>query len=214
MVREGITVRHLRHKGGSIDEGLSLVEILLACVLLVVLSVPLLDVLRSLRLGYAHSADRTTAAFVAQAVLEEVRYRLYAFGSGSAEGGDEAMESFFARLGEEGARVASWRDGERSRYFARFENLQGTGLHGFTPEQHPEIYARLYDMLCDVHVRTPIPATDGGEPELGLAEIEVVVSWPSAGGGPRRPSLSLTTIVTCRVDDQVDEEDAVEEGDK
>ena len=169
-------------RGGPVRRGgLSLVEVLLACVLLVVLAVPLLDVLRGLRLGYAHSADRTTASFVAQAVLEEIRYRLYAFGRG--KDGVEGFEDLFAGFSEEGARVASWRDSERSRYFASFENLRGTGLHGFTPEQHPEIYARLYDMTCTVTVHTPIPAREGGEPETGLAEIEVRVSLALRRGG-------------------------------
>ena len=185
---------------GRRNGGISLVEVLLACVLLVVLAVPILDALRGLRLGYAHTADRTTASFVAQAVLEELRYRLYAFYR--SDDPTKSLEQFLASLAEQDARVASWRDDERSRYFARFENLQGTGLHGFTPDRHPEIYARLYDMLCTVTVQTPFPAVDGGPPEEGLAEVEVRVSWarqrrrrePPLARPPDRRDLSAARV--------------------
>lgn len=184
---------------------MSLLEILLAGVLVVAATIPLLDTFGGLRRGLQTSTRRVTALFLAQSILENVRYRLYNFGpfAGALPAPadrNQAIVEFFEELREEGAQVATDSDPERSLYFARIEDLSGTGLHGICRASHPNVFPRLAAFSCRLEVISDSPETDGdgdGRPDEGLAELSVVIHWQEPTGGPEQ-ELRLWTLLSAR----------------
>ncbi len=170
--------------------GLSLLEVVIIAVILAVVGVPLMQGFGTFTRGMHRTTRQTAAVYVGQAVMEQIKSRV-ALSSGP--------EIDFSDLAEAGARVATQNDGERSKYFVRFENLQGTQLHGITRETDPELFLQLSRFACDVVVDTASASgyldSDGnGANEKDMAEIGVTVKWEAPGGSMRE--TSLYTLVT------------------
>ncbi len=189
----------------KLHQGVSLVEILIAVVIIVLVSMPIISALQSVHRGTHVTARKEFGLYLGQAILEGVQYRLYVSGPElQAVGVDEVLDEaayatalrvFFISLEEEGASITLDESNQASRYFASLENLKGTGLHGFSAERYPEIYSQLQGYRCELNVTTPSKGVIAGtELQRELAEIAVKISWPSATGQGRR-SLELFTVV-------------------
>jgi len=165
--------------------------VVVVALILGVLSVPLLRGFGTFTRGMHRSTRQTTATYVAQAIMEKVRDRVAAGSWGELD---------FRDLAEEGARVTAEGDagGVPSRYFLRFENLQGTGLHGIEAARTPDLHRQLERYGCRVQVLLSIPDLDSdanGIPEQDMAEVGVEVTWQAPGGGGSR-TATLWTLVT------------------
>lgn len=158
--------------------------------ILATVSIPMLRGFGSFTRGMHRSTRQTTAVYLAQSVLEQVRHRVLAAGPDGPPFGD---------LAEEGARIAADGDGPGSRYFAEFENLEGTTFHGITREADPELFRQLSRYGCRVEVYTTtgtgdLDADADGMEEPDMAEVGVTISWEAPGGSPRH--TTLWTMVT------------------
>jgi len=172
--------------------GLSLLEVVIVALILGVVAVPLMQGFGTFTRGMHRSTRQTSAVYVAQSILEQIRRRVVLRRAGPPD---------FSAYAEEGAQVTSEEAGAASQYFLRFENLEGTSFHGITAETDPELHRQLSRYSCEVqvHFDAPDPNLDSdvdGEPEADLAEIGVTVRWEAPGGGER--STTLWTLVTGR----------------
>lgn len=183
-----------------------MLEVVLAIAIAVAAFIPIMDSLGGLRSGFNYSRKRTTAIFLAHAILDGIRYRLYEegpFGAGDASATQEkrvALSRFFEGLAEQGALVATDDEGLRSRYFAELESLEGTTLHGITSAHYPVSFPRLRDYRCRIEAFRDGPSNDAdgdGTPEADLCELKVTLFWQERVGGAER-SLTLWTVITSR----------------
>lgn len=169
--------------------GVSLLEVVIIGLIVALAAIPLLNSFGSFSWSMHRTTRETGAVYAGQAIMEQVLERIRVADDGSFD---------LSGLAEAGARVAAEAEGERSRYFARFEDLQGSGLHGITPERDPELYRELSRYTCTVEVIPGAGAgldSDGdGRPEDDLAEVGVTLSWEVPGGSRR--SHTLWSIMT------------------
>lgn len=155
-----------------------------------VVSVPLLQGFGTFTRGLHRTTRQTAAVYIGQAIMEQIKHRVYLRSGGVLD---------FSDLGEDGARVATQDDGERSKYFLEFENLEGTSLHGITQDSDADLYRQLSFFSCKVEVLTGAASTEldsdgNGAQELDMAEIGVTIQWQVPGGSSRE--TTLWTIVT------------------
>lgn len=183
------------------DGGVTLIEILLAAILMVVIAFPLVDALVSLRVGTHGSASREMALYLGQAIIEDVRYSLYGDATDllddlAAMPYEERMKTLFSGLAESGRRVACSAEAERSRYFVSLENPAGTGMVPLTETHSPETYHAARRYLCEVTVSSPVAAAEGEDPRPELAEICVRISWKGGRNLAHDRRLELHSIVS------------------
>lgn len=167
-----------------------MLEIVVVVMILAIAAVPFLQSFQSFSRSMHRSARHAAAIFVAQSVMEQLRHRVSVSGDLDA-----------AAMREAGAVVVSTGEGEGgavSQYFASFQNLQGTELHGITFEDAPDLYRQLEHFRCDIQVQpaTDIPVdSDGdGNAEADMLEVGVTVRWMAPAGGER--STTLWTMFT------------------
>lgn len=150
--RSGLDVSHRR--------GLTFLEILIASAIMAGALAPIVQSFYTLIVGFAKTSDSTHGAFLAQAVMENIRYRLYNFdarfyGVNATEEariervGTGAWKHFFQELAEsEGARCVVEMPAGTSRYFLEFERLQGSTLHPVSEQSNPALWRALAATRC------------------------------------------------------------------
>lgn len=175
----------------------SLVEILVASAILAAALIPLSESFHVVIFGFKHTTESTHGAFLAQSVMENIRYRLYNLDSrycklNASEAERKAAierkdyETFFKELAEaDHGQCIEVREGtgsSTSKYFLHFEKLQGTTLHGIRPDTSPRLFQELKDYSIEVQVSfDDVPAIErvGLDPtqQVDLARVTVIVSW-------------------------------------
>lgn len=162
--------------------GLSIVEVIVILAILAVTAIPFLSSFTNFSRSAHRSARHTAAVYVGQAVIEQLRQRVMIEGELDA-----------AALTEAGGSIVAGGGPEASQYFARFEDLQGSGLHGIREADQPELYAQLSHFTCDVAVVTGaavgVDADGDGAAEPDLVEVGVTVRWRAPAGGEREATL-------------------------
>jgi len=181
----------------------SLLEVVLAGVILSLALLPILGNFQQLFRGLKKTQDATHAAFLAQAIMENIRYRLYdgderffrldQVRSGKRvpdgdprvghinEPADELdrricardYERFFLELTEEGVSVRVAPGLETSRFFLDFTNVQRSGLHGITAQSHPRLWRELEGYRVLVEVRLSVPESAIDSDGDGNIEIDM-----------------------------------------
>ncbi|MBI4864108.1 MAG: type II secretion system protein [Candidatus Riflebacteria bacterium] len=184
--------------------GFSLVEVLVATVIVSVALVPIVAGYHRLFAGLKKTQEATHATFLAQAILENVRYRLYdgderffrldeVRAGKPVPDGDPRVghlnlsreeldrricardyEKFFLNLTEEGEPIVVLRDKAPSRYFVDFVNLKGSRLHGITQETNPTLYQELEHYRASLEVRLSVPESTLDSDGDGHPEIDLV----------------------------------------
>lgn len=179
--------------------GFSLIEVVIAGAILAMAVLPIVANLHQLFRGFQRTHEATHATFLAQAVLENVKHRLY---DGDARVGDLNLEpaelerrmcrrdyeKFFLALIEEGEPI-TLREDAASRYFVDFMKLKGSKLHGITAESNPGLFNELESYRVSLEVRFSVPDSvidsDGdGTLEVDMAEVGATVSWTGPDGAP------------------------------
>lgn len=164
--------------------GLSLLEMTIVALILAAVTLPFLEGFGAFGRSMHRTTRQTSSIYLAQAIMEQVRRRMEL---------GLAQPPAFAGLAEEATRVATASDGERSRYFLEFENLQGKGFHGISPVTDPELYQQLAHFGCRVEVvagpAAGIDADRDGRPEPAMVEVGVTVLWANPAGGTRETTL-------------------------
>jgi hypothetical protein len=179
----------------------SLLEVVIAGTILAMAVLPIVANLHQLFRGFQRTHEATHATFLAQAVVENVKHRLYdgpadprvGHLNESAEELERRMcrkeyETFFLGLAEENGAVTMRQDGA-SRYFVDFMNIKGSKLHGITEETNPGLWRELDSYRVSLEVRFSVPDSvidsDGdGKLEVDMAEIGATVSWTGPDGAP------------------------------
>ncbi len=191
----------------------SLLEILVASAILTMALVPLSESFHLVIFGFQRTGESTHGAFLAQSVMENIRYRFYNFDSryctmNTSDAAQvaaiqqKAYETFFNELAEVGqGRWVTARDGTTSKYFLEFENLQGLAFHPIRPDSAPLLYRELADYSAQVIVSfEEVPALAEEDPlwdprqQVDLANLTVVVSWLNRDGEYRESRYS--TVLT------------------
>lgn len=164
----------------------SLIEVLVIAMVLGVVAIPFLEGFGSFSRSMHRTTRHTGAIYLAQAIMEQIRHRL--------ERSRDPAAAVLA-LAEAGAPVVTADGAASSRYFLRFENLEGTGLHGVTRETDPDLFTQLSVYSCEVQVLTgpevSLPREAGGD---GLVEVGVTVRWQAPVGDGR--SVTLWSMLT------------------
>lgn len=167
--------------------GASLLEVVIIALLLGIVSIPLLQSFGSFSRSMHRSTRHTRAIYLAQSVLEQIRAR--AFVSRDLLGELESLAEDSRQVVDQG--------GSASRFFLRFENLQGSDLHGITEETDPDLFQQLSLYRCEVQVQTgsSVPLDTGSaEAAEDIVEVGVTIRWPNPKGGER--SITLWTVLT------------------
>ncbi len=176
------------------DAGFTLVEILIASAILTMALIPIVSSFHTLVVGFKKTTESTHGAFLAQSVMENIRYRLYNFDAryyglnDTVEARAEALEQlrwklFFQDLAEtEGGRWVVDNPQGISRYFIEFQHLEGTDLHAIRQETNPALWKSLKDYSAEVHVffdgLDEIFDPDGDEKrQTDMAGVRVVIHW-------------------------------------
>jgi type II secretory pathway pseudopilin PulG len=198
----------------------SLLEVLVAGVVLTAALLPIVANLHQLFRGFQRTQEATHATFLAQAVIEGLRHRLYDGDTrffGGADASDprpgplnvdqaeldrrvcqRGYEKFFLSLVEEGAPVVLRHAPGTSRYFLDFQSVEGK-LTGLSAETNPRLCRELESYRITVEVRVSVPASaldsDGdGHLEVDMAEVGATVSWTAADGAPQ--TRTFWTVLT------------------
>lgn len=207
------TLRFGRRQGRGL-RGVTLVEVSLAFLIVAVALVPIFRGFRSITSSVTGTRDRTTALFLAQSILEQARFRLYAEDSryytlDDTEDDirqarqDEKWKTYFLGLGHPRQAIVSTAGSEVSTYFARFENVDGSGAHGFRAESDPALVQQLARFQCEVIVRFESPDgeiidPDGdGKVATDMAWIVVRVYWDEPGpDGAIERNIELSSLLS------------------
>lgn len=183
--------------------GFSLMEVLIAGIVLTAALIPILGNFHSLYRGFRKTHEASHATFLAQAILENVRYRLYdgdlrwfrydEFTAGVAvPDGDPRYaklnddsdtrrenacngghESFFLKLAEEGEPIVVRAGEKTSQYFVEFLSLKDSKLHGITAETNPRLHAELDTYRVTLEVRLSAPTSRIDSDGDGNAELDM-----------------------------------------
>ncbi|MBI4872839.1 MAG: type II secretion system protein [Candidatus Riflebacteria bacterium] len=175
--------------------GFTLLEVLIASLVLTAALVPIVANFSSVFHGFGKTREATHATMIGQAILENVRYRLYDGDTRFFTLNDSPEErrrklrnprnrfrDFFTKLREEGQKVTEVTSGDCSQYFVDFANLRGTPLHGLTASSNPGLFQDLASYRVTLEVSWSVPenlidSDEDGRDELDMAEVLVTVSW-------------------------------------
>jgi len=191
--------------------GLTILEVVLAIVILSIVIVPVLQTFSTFRTGFRKMSRYNVALGLASSVLDHIHFTLYNSDirlsemlasdteKKAAVDGDGAKE-FFESLVEAGTKVTSEEPTALSSYFVRINDLTTSGVFGITPANDPELYRQLKDYRCsvDVYYSLPYDLLDSdvdGTPEVDMAEIKVTIAWNEEG---RERSIELWTVYSAR----------------
>lgn len=169
-----------------------MLEIVVVVMILAIAAIPFLQSFQSFSGSMHRTARHAAAIFVAQAILEQLRHRVAVAGVLDPETMREAGAVVVAAPegGGEGPAL--------SQYFAHFQNLEGTDLHGITAADAPDLYRQLEHFACDIEVHPaadiPLDSDGDGAPEQDMIEVGVTVRWKAPAGGER--STTLWTMLT------------------
>ncbi|MBI2945662.1 MAG: prepilin-type N-terminal cleavage/methylation domain-containing protein [Candidatus Wallbacteria bacterium] len=183
--------------------GLTFIEILIASAILAGALAPIVQSFHTLIVGFGRTSESTHGAFLAQAVMENIRYRLYNFDArfycvndteearaGKVE--NQAWKLFFQGLAEsEGARWVVEKPAGISRYFLEFENLQGSTLHPVSQESNPALWRALAGYSCEVFVTFDgadeiFDPDNNGKRQVDMARVRVVIHWTDGKDVPQQ----------------------------
>lgn len=190
--------------------GLSLLEILIALVILMIGLYPLVETFRGGFAAVNLTKEHGQALLLADSVMEEIRARI-TYGLGRYYGlGDSgtvvkdrasrgAWKSVFQPLAEERRRVVSRNPSEISTYFkAVFDT--GAGPAPVSEALDPIAARELAGFTTQVSVRFDVDGaaidSDGdGRPETDMCEVEVTVSWRENERADER-SIKVASLFT------------------
>lgn len=191
--------------------GTTILEVLVALVILTVVVIPILDTFSTFRRGFAKMSRYNIALGLASSVLEHIHFTLYnedirltdmlaPDNERVTRAADEGAQQIFDEFIEADTKVTSVDPSTVSSYFVRFNDLTKTGVFGITPENDPELYRQLKDYRCsvDVYYSLPYDSLDSdvdGTPEVDMAEIKVTITWKD---GERDRSIDLWTVYSAR----------------
>lgn len=198
------------HMMRSRRTGLSLLEILLALVILMIGLYPLVETFRGGFAAVAMSREHGQALLLADSVMEEVRARItYSLGRyyGLADSGAVvrqrasagAWKSVFTPLAEERRRVVSQNRSEVSTYFRSLFDT-GAGPQPVQAALDPIAARELAAFTTQVQVRFDVDGaaidSDGdGRAETDMCEVAVTISWRE-GDKAEEKSLCLESLFT------------------
>ena len=191
--------------------GTSLLETIIAIVVLSVVLIPIANTFSTLRSGFTKVSRNAVAIGLARAVLDHIHYKLYdddtRFADVLASDAEKVLavqngeaKTFFSNLAETEKSVTCEDIGALSPYFNRINDLTKSGAFGITPENDIDLYNQLKTYRCsvDVYFSTPTDLLDSdvdGQSEPDMAEIKVTLSWDE---GDQRRSLELWSVFTKR----------------
>lgn len=192
--------------------GMTILEIVLAIVILAAVIVPVANTFSTFRTGFKKINRYNMALGLASSVLDHIYCRMYdtdirltpSLASDTekvaAADSGEVVQEFFDGFIETGSKVTSEESTPISSYFVRINDLTKNGVFGITKENDPDLYMQLKDYACSVDVFYSLPydvldSDVDGVPEVDMAEIRVTVSWDDDG---RSRSVELWTVYSAR----------------
>ena len=191
--------------------GTSLLETIIAIVVLSLVLIPIANTFSTLRSGFTKVSRNAVAIGLARAVLDHIHYQLYdqdtRIAGILANDAEKVLavqngeaKTFFQSLAETEKSVTCEDIGALSPYFHRINDLTKSGAFGITPENDIDLYNQLKTYRCsvDVYFSTPTDLLDSnvdGQSEPDMAEIKVTLSWDE---GDQRRSLALWSVFTKR----------------
>jgi hypothetical protein len=161
--------------------GTSLLEILMASVVLSLAFLPIVASVHSMFRFSHRSQEATLGTFMVRAALENIRHRVH-------DAANRDSRELFKALAEADTPVVSE---PGSKYVREFSNLEGTP--GITAESNPTLFGQLRAarikvevLLADAAAAAPLDADGDMRPEPDMCEVHVEVTWPDEKGGQRR----------------------------
>lgn len=212
-------------KGHRGRRAFSLVEVLVAGIILTAALIPIITNFQTLFRGYKKTHQATHAMSIAQCVLETIRHRFYDWdtrffllndrlderqqklGRKEYEGVfkkvvldfEEFRSSATGPLGFRVTQVAGQAD--TLKYFKEFFNFKDGGAKGITETTNPVLFRQLSTYRATVRVvpgtpRSFLDSEPNGSPEIDMCEVQVEVAWLDVAD--KRQSLSLSNVLTRR----------------
>lgn len=191
-------------------KGLTIVEVVIAMVILVTVMIPLSDTFTSFRTGFEKISRRTVALNLAASVLEHIHQKLYdddlrlfdLMDSDSVKNAatDDAAMEVFDQYIELDRPVTSETGTEISSYFVSIHNLTQSGDAGITLENDPDLFKQLQGFRCSVDIYYSaeddlIDSDVDGSSEADMAEVRVRIHWPDNG---TERFVELWTVYSAR----------------
>ena len=190
--------------------GLTILEVVLAIVILGLVMVPVLQTFSTFRKGFTKMNKYNIAIGLASTVLDHIHFSLYnndvrlsdvlASQAEKAAAKADGAKDFFDEFVEDKTKVTSEDPSAISSYFVRINDLTKSGAFGITKENDPELYHQLKDFRCSVDVFYSLPydiidSDMDGTPEVDMAEVRVTISWNE---DDRERSVELWTVYSAR----------------
>lgn len=191
-------------------KGLTIIEVVIAMVILVTVMIPLSDTFTSFRTGFEKISRRTVALNLAASVLEHIHQRLYSDDlrlfnlldndTVKNESTEDAATEVFDQYTELDRPVTSEAGTEISSYFVSIQDLTQSGDKGITLENDPDLFKQLEGFRCSVEIYYSaeddlIDSDVDGSSEADMAEVRVRIHWLDDGG---ERFVELWTVYSAR----------------
>lgn len=191
-------------------KGLTIVEVVIAMVILVTVMIPLSDTFTSFRTGFEKISRKTVALNLAASVLEHIHHKLYnddlrlfdLLDSDSIKNAatDDAATAVFDEYIELDRPVTSEEGTDISSYFVAIHDLTQSGDSGITLENDPDLFKQLEGFRCSVDIYYSaeddiIDSDVDGSSEADMAEVRVRIHWPDHG---TERFVELWTVYSAR----------------
>jgi len=193
------------------QSGLTIIEVIIAMVILVTVLIPLSDTFSSFRTGFETISRRTVALNLAASVLEHIHQKLYnddlrlfdlldSDTEKNASATEDAAMTIFDQYIEQDRSVTSEAGTEVSSYFVSIHDLTQSGDTGITMENDPDLYKQLEGFRCSVNLYYSaeddlIDSDVDGSSEADMAEVRVRIHWSD---DERERFVELWTVYSAR----------------
>ena len=191
--------------------GLTIIEVVVAMVILVTVMIPLSDTFTTFRTGFVKISQKTLALNLASSVLEHIHQKLYdddlrlfdlldSDAEKNAAATEDAAMSMFDQYIELNTSITSEADTSISSYFISIHDLTQSGDFGITLENDPDLYKQLREYRCSVNLYYSaeddiIDSDVDGASEKDMAEVRVRIHWLDDG---HERFVELWTVYSAR----------------